>query len=78
MQVEESYRDWLKRVDAEGAARGEARGRAEGLLQVLSRRFGDVPPDVVARIPAASIAELEQLTDRALGEATLEAVLLTR
>lgn len=79
MQVEETYENWLQRVRAEGVAlgeaRGEARGRAEIVLRILSRRFGALPPGVIARVRAVSVAELDHLVDRALGEASLEDVL---
>jgi hypothetical protein len=72
MQVEESYRDWLKRERAEARAEARDEAAADILLRLLGQRFGDLPPDVVARIRGADRAELERLTDRVLTATTLE------
>jgi len=51
-------------------------GRAALLLRQLTRKFGDLPEEVVGRVRAASTGELEQMADNVLTAATLEEVFL--
>lgn len=63
------------RGKAEGKAEGAAEGRAQTLLQLIARRFGNPPGEVVARIRGARTEELDAWIDRVLDAPTL-AVLL--
>jgi len=54
-----------------GEAKGEAKGRREILLRQLRRRFGEIRGDVVERIQAASIDELDNLIDRVFNAKSL-------
>lgn len=72
--------DWLR---DEGRNEGRREGRKEGLdegkrqslLRLLRARFGDVPEATVARVHAASAAQLDTWLDRILTAATLDDVL---
>lgn len=57
-----------------GMAQGEAKGRATTLSKLLSRKFGELPPTVRARIEAASLEELDSWTDAVLDAPTLDRV----
>lgn len=52
---------------AEGRAEGRSAGKAEGealaLQKLLRKRFGSVPPFVLARISSASLEQLDQVLD---------------
>jgi hypothetical protein len=50
-------------------------GKAATLLRQLQRRFGPLPDKVVARIGAATIADLDGYADRVLTAKTLDEVL---
>src|SRR3972149_3853271 len=64
----------VERLRKEGEARGELRGRIATLLQLLQRRFGELPASTLLRVEAATLAELELWTDRVLDRPTREAV----
>jgi hypothetical protein len=61
-----------------GLLRGLMQGRAEGeayaLRRLLQKRFGSLSEDVLARLQAASIDELELWLDRALDADSLAGV----
>jgi predicted transposase/invertase (TIGR01784 family) len=59
----------------EGRVEGKVEGKAESVLRILERRFGPLSDDVVARVWAASLEELDQLIDRGLTADTLEGAL---
>lgn len=57
----------------QGLEQGLVRGKRETLLRQLRRRFGDLPPEAVARVEAiADEAELDACLDQILTAATLE------
>jgi flagellar biosynthesis/type III secretory pathway protein FliH len=64
---------------AEGLAEGRAEGRAEagrtGLLKLLTKRFGPLPEDAVARVKSADEVDLDRWLDRSLTAPTLAEVL---
>jgi hypothetical protein len=66
--------EWLAEGKAEGEAKGKAAGAANALLKVLEKRFGAVADDYRQRILQAQVAEVEAWLDRALDEASVEAV----
>ena len=53
---------------------GIRQGRAEVLARQLRRRFGLLPPDIVARLHKASAAELETWAENMLDAETLDEV----
>ena len=69
----------LAKGRSEGRVEGRVEGRAEGwregqvmvLRRLLERRFGELPPDVLARLEAASTADLEGWIDRVLDAGSL-------
>jgi predicted transposase YdaD len=59
----------------EGLEKGRREGEARLLLEQLRLRFGPPAPEVVARVEAAPLADLERWGERILTAATLEEVL---
>jgi hypothetical protein len=66
------------KLRAEGRLEGRVEGRVEGkvetLLRLMTRRFGQLPEAVTARVRAAPPADLDRWTDRILDCATLAEV----
>ncbi|WP_216352453.1 DUF4351 domain-containing protein [Aquaspirillum sp. LM1] len=58
----------------EGRLEGEQTGEARLLQRLLTRRFGALPADCVARIRAASPEQLERWSDRVLDAHSLTEV----
>ena len=77
--VEEAIVTTADMLRAEGRSKGLSEGRSEMqrevLLKLLSKRFGALSEDAVARVNAAGPAELEQWFDRGLTAVTLAEVL---
>ncbi len=68
------YQEWRAEALSEGRTEGRAEGRAEGLqrerdlvLRLLTRRLGDLSPDVIQQVQGLPIEAVE-----ALGEALLD------
>lgn len=55
--------------------RGERKGQVRALLQLITARFGSVPPEVSARIQSASGRVLDQWALRVLTAKTPEEVI---
>ena len=77
--VEQLYSEkWMQQGMVQGMQRGLMQGRAEGeayaLRRLLQKRFGPLSEDVLARLQAASIDELELWLDRALDADSLAGV----
>lgn len=51
---------------AEGKSEGKAEARIELLLRLITRRLGTPSADTVARVRAATLADLDRWTDRIL------------
>ena len=73
--VEEAIVTTADMLRAEGRREGRNEGQRAMLLKLLSKRFGALPEDAVARMNAAGPAELEAWFDRGLTAASLSAVL---
>ncbi|MEG3438456.1 DUF4351 domain-containing protein [Pannus brasiliensis CCIBt3594] len=56
------YQDIL----AEGEARGEAKGEVKLVLRLLTRKFGEIPPDLTDKIRELPVEEIESLGDALL------------
>jgi hypothetical protein len=56
-------------------AKGRAEGRAELVLKLLALRFGPLREEVVARVRAASVEELDTFAERVLTATSLDEVL---
>jgi predicted transposase YdaD len=82
-KAEEAYMTTAEMLRAEGRAEGEARGRAEGeargradaLVQLLTHKFGPLPPAASERVRTASIDQLATWTTRAITADTLDEAL---
>ncbi len=82
-EVEEAIMNWYqeeleqtrREARRDGAREGKREGRLEMLLKQLRRRFGDLPPAVVARIDEADTSLLDLWAERVLTAATLDDVL---
>jgi predicted transposase/invertase (TIGR01784 family) len=72
---ERLIQEGMARGIVKGEAMGIAKGKAESVLRILERRFGPLSDDVVTRVWAASLEELDQLIDRGLTADTLEGAL---
>jgi hypothetical protein len=49
-------------------------GRAETILRLLDKRFGPLPAEIVQRVRAATLPELDRWTDRVLDAKSLAEV----
>ena len=78
MTLAERFDQWAQQYEQRGKQAGWQEGRQEGeallLLRLLTRRFGPLPADCVARIQAASSGQLEQWSDQVLDARTLAEV----
>ncbi|WP_413199224.1 DUF4351 domain-containing protein [Nostoc piscinale] len=54
-----------------GLEQGLEQGARRQLIRVLQRRFGEVPPSVVASLESASVEQLENLMDAAITVSSL-------
>jgi hypothetical protein len=74
--------DLIRQLRAEGRDEGRTQGRAEGrteearslLLRLMEVRFGTIPAEVIERVQAAELGELERWTERILTAATPEEI----
>jgi len=86
MTLAERFDQWAQQYEQrgklvgwqEGLQKGQQQGRQEGeallLQRLLTRRFGALSADCVARIRAASSEQLERWSDRVLDARTLAEV----
>uniref|UniRef100_UPI002638EAA9 DUF4351 domain-containing protein n=1 Tax=Ferrovum sp. TaxID=2609467 RepID=UPI002638EAA9 len=58
----------------QGMQKGMRQGEALALQKLLTKRFGVIPPDVLARIASASQDQVEAWLDRVLDVLTLDEV----
>ncbi len=68
------WQEGLQKGQQQGRQEGEQTGEARLLQRLLTRRFGALPADCVARIRAASSEQLELWSDRMLDASTLAEV----
>lgn len=90
MSLAQRMDEWAARHEEKGEKRGEKRGEKKGitkgrregaarvLQQLLARRFGPLPPDIVARLNAAQAADIRRWSGRLLAAESLDAVFKTR
>ena len=72
--LETMGRSMAEAVTAKAMAEGRAEGLREALQTVLTRRFGEVPPQVLPSLAAADIKKLDDWLRRALEANTLAEV----
>jgi flagellar biosynthesis/type III secretory pathway protein FliH len=58
----------------EGKLEGKTEGEAHALQHLLSRRFGAIPMDIVERIAAADLEQIEALFDTAIAAPDIASV----
>jgi hypothetical protein len=79
LDAEELFMTAGERLVRQGFERGQRRGQAlakrDDLLWLLDRRFGPLAADVIARIDAARLPELEGWFRRVLDAASIDEVL---
>ena len=64
--LSEQVEVWAHDYEAKGVQKGMQQGEALSLQRLLTKRFGDIPSDITARIAAASVAEIERWFDLAI------------
>lgn len=74
--LEETFRDWERKMRQEGRREGRQEGQVEGMqkmvLETLRQRFGPVPQSIRRRIrEISSASELTKLNRRILTAKTL-------
>ncbi len=76
--LSERLEEWALSYEAQGVQKGRQEGRQEGeafaLQHLLARRFGAIPPEMVARIAGAPREEIERWLDRVLDARSLDDV----
>ena len=74
MTLAERFDQWAQQYEQRGKQAGRQEGEALLLQRLLTRRFGVLSADCVARIQAASSGQLERWSDRVLDARTLAEV----
>lgn len=64
--------EFAKRYLAQGRLEGTLEGRIDLIRRQLCRRFGELPPEVDARLSSASLEELDAIGERLLTARTLD------
>lgn len=65
-----------RRLEEKGREEGRAEGRAGLLLHLLQKRFGELPPDVEARLVRADAATIERWSERLFAARALDDVFI--
>jgi predicted transposase YdaD len=64
-EVEQVYQEWVMARRAEGKIEGKAEGKLEGeialVIKLLTRKVGDLPPDLMERVNLLSLERVEEL-----------------
>ncbi len=74
MNMDRAYKDWVRRMKAQGVSQGISQGRADLLTQQLAQKFGAVPVKIKRRLQSASIEELDRWGINILSAQTPEEV----
>ena len=72
--VEDKQEEWLQQGIEQGLHRGIGQGEGLLLQKLLSKRFGDLPPEMVQMIRSAEPKEIELWGERVLDAPSLQAV----
>jgi hypothetical protein len=72
--VEDKQEEWLQQGIEQGLHRGIGHGEGLLLQKLLSKRFGDLPPEMVQMIRSAEPKEIELWGERVLDAPSLQAV----
>lgn len=77
--LQEGRQKGLQEGRQEGLAEGQAKGAQQAQILILQRqltkRFGELPPQALAQIQAATVQQVETWLDRVLDAPTLDEVL---
>ncbi|MDS3860638.1 DUF4351 domain-containing protein [Thermosynechococcaceae cyanobacterium BACA0444] len=73
MQESVTYQDILQKGVTQGIQQGVQQGEVTVVLRLLQRRFGEVAPELLGKVRALSVTELEALADALLDFADLAA-----
>ena len=65
---------WAEQLRDEGRTQGRLQGRIEQLVRLVRLKFGELPPEVITKLEAASEDQLDAWTERILTAETLEAL----
>jgi flagellar biosynthesis/type III secretory pathway protein FliH len=76
MGIEQGLQRGMQQGIQQGVQQGMQQGQAEMVLRALTRRFGDTPSPLAARIRALPSAQLPALLDVALTAASLAEVVI--
>ena len=68
----ERLEEWAQAYKAERKAEWKAEGEALALQKLLKKRFGAVPSDVLAKISAASLEQIDAWLDLVLDARSLD------
>ncbi|WP_297475800.1 Rpn family recombination-promoting nuclease/putative transposase, partial [Ferrovum sp.] len=71
IMLSEQLEVWARQYEARGEARGEVRGEIMALQKLLSKRFGVIPNDVLAKISSASQEQVDSWLDQVLDAGSL-------
>lgn len=66
--------EWTEKWKQEGKVVGRIEGEGAVLKRLLARRFGPLSPEVLARIDAATLDQLEHWADNILDARSLDEV----
>ena len=72
VMLAERLEEWAQAYKAEGKAEWKAEGEGLALHKLLKKRFGAVPSDVLAKISAASLEQIDACLDLVLDARSLD------
>ncbi len=72
--IEKGLQQGIEQGIEQGVQQGLQQGEALALQRLLAKRFGAVPPEIAARIAAASLEEIERWFDQAIEAKRLDDV----
>lgn len=76
MGLAERLDTWEREFEERGLQKGLQKGEALALQRLLAKRFGILPPEITAKIAAASADQIEIWLDRLLEAESLESLFL--
>jgi hypothetical protein len=78
MTLEERFAQWAEDYKRQGHLEGLLEARLEGIIRgLLTRRFGPLPTEVIARFATATLEDIENWADRLLDAQSLDEVFRT-
>lgn len=74
MTLEEKFDQWAEDYKRQGRLVGLLEGTTRALQRQLTRRFGPLPTEVIARFATATLEDIENWADRLLDAQSLDEV----